>query len=110
MHLFGNAPICASTVLECSCCRIHRNVAAPKIHYTEGTLFCSVHEEGSNEKEMFIARKWQTDCQNTAIHYKMMGICRVRTKIFTISAGSFKIIDNRNNSREKKKKISLQIN
>jgi hypothetical protein len=63
--------------------------------------------ELSNEKEMFIARKWQTDCQNTAIHYKMMGICRARTKIFTISAGRFKIIDNRYNSREKKKKISL---
>ncbi len=24
VHLFGNAPMCASTVLECSCCRIHR--------------------------------------------------------------------------------------
>ncbi len=31
VHLFGNAPICASTVLECSCCRIHRSVAAPNI-------------------------------------------------------------------------------
>ncbi len=31
MYLFGNAPICASTVLECSCCRIHRNVAAPSV-------------------------------------------------------------------------------
>ncbi len=30
VHLFQNAPICASTVLECSCCRIHRYVAAPK--------------------------------------------------------------------------------
>jgi hypothetical protein len=29
VHLFGNAHICASTVLEYSCCRIHRNVAAP---------------------------------------------------------------------------------
>ncbi len=29
VHLFGNAPICASSVLECSCCRIHRYVAAP---------------------------------------------------------------------------------
>jgi hypothetical protein len=29
VHLFGNAPICAITVLECSCCRIHRYVAAP---------------------------------------------------------------------------------
>ncbi len=26
MHLFGNALICASTVLECICCRIHRYV------------------------------------------------------------------------------------
>jgi hypothetical protein len=25
----GNAPICASTVLECGCCRIHRYVTAP---------------------------------------------------------------------------------
>jgi hypothetical protein len=66
--------------------------------------------ELSNEKEMFIARKWQTDCQNTAIHYKMMGICRVRTKIFTISAGSFKILDNRNNSRKKRKNIAYRLN
>ncbi len=29
VYLFGNAPICASTVLECSCCRTHRYVAAP---------------------------------------------------------------------------------
>ncbi len=29
VHLFGNTLICASTVLECSCCRIHRYVAAP---------------------------------------------------------------------------------
>ncbi len=27
--LLGNAPICPSTVLECSCCKIHRYVAAP---------------------------------------------------------------------------------
>jgi hypothetical protein len=26
VNLFGNAPICASTVLECSFCRIHRYV------------------------------------------------------------------------------------
>jgi hypothetical protein len=30
--LFGNAPICASTVLECSLSRIHRYVAAPSFH------------------------------------------------------------------------------
>ncbi len=29
VHLFLNALKCASTVLECSCCRIHRYVAAP---------------------------------------------------------------------------------
>jgi hypothetical protein len=29
VNLFGNAPICASTVLECNCCRIHRYIAAP---------------------------------------------------------------------------------
>ncbi len=29
IHLFGNAPICASTVLEYSCCKIHCYVAAP---------------------------------------------------------------------------------
>ncbi len=29
MHLFWNALKCASTVLECSCCRIHRYVAVP---------------------------------------------------------------------------------
>ncbi len=29
MLLLGNALICASTVLECSCCSIHRYVAAP---------------------------------------------------------------------------------
>jgi hypothetical protein len=29
VHFFGNAPIYASTVLECSCCKIHRYVAAP---------------------------------------------------------------------------------
>jgi hypothetical protein len=32
VHLFGSAPICASTVSECSCCRIHGNVAAPQWH------------------------------------------------------------------------------
>jgi hypothetical protein len=31
-HLFGNAPICASTVLECSCSRIHRYEAAQYLH------------------------------------------------------------------------------
>ncbi len=31
LHLFGNALICASTVLECSCCRIPRYVAAPHL-------------------------------------------------------------------------------
>jgi hypothetical protein len=31
---FGNEPICASTVLECSCCRIHRYVAAPRQRQT----------------------------------------------------------------------------
>jgi hypothetical protein len=33
--LLGNTPItvCSSTVLECSCCRIHRYVAAPTIQY-----------------------------------------------------------------------------
>jgi hypothetical protein len=29
VHLLGNAPICSSTVLECSCCRILRYVAGP---------------------------------------------------------------------------------
>jgi hypothetical protein len=29
VHLLGNAPLCATTVLECSCSRIHRYVAAP---------------------------------------------------------------------------------
>ncbi len=29
VHLFGNAPVFASIVLECSCRRIHRYVAAP---------------------------------------------------------------------------------
>ncbi len=32
VHLFENALICGSTVLECSCCRIHRYVAAPFKH------------------------------------------------------------------------------
>ncbi len=32
MHLFGKSPIYASTVLECSCCKIHRYVAAPLYH------------------------------------------------------------------------------
>jgi hypothetical protein len=32
VHLFGNAPICASTVFECSYCRIHRCVTAPLLH------------------------------------------------------------------------------
>ncbi len=31
VYLFGNAGIGASTVLACSCCRIHRYVAAPLI-------------------------------------------------------------------------------
>ncbi len=30
LYLFGNALICASTMLKCSCCRIHRYVAAQK--------------------------------------------------------------------------------
>jgi hypothetical protein len=32
VYLFGNARICASTVLERSCCRIHSYVAAPQKH------------------------------------------------------------------------------
>ncbi len=39
--VFGNAPICASAVLECSCCRIHRNVAAPTnsgVEYTRPVI------------------------------------------------------------------------
>ncbi len=32
VHSFRNALICASTVLECICYRIHRYVAAPSIH------------------------------------------------------------------------------
>ncbi len=37
MHLFGNALICAcaSTVLECSCCRIPPYVAAPQMSVQE---------------------------------------------------------------------------
>ncbi len=35
VRVFGNAPICASTVLECSCCRIDRNVAAPTFTYPD---------------------------------------------------------------------------
>ncbi len=31
VHLFGNAPICVSTVLECSCSRIQNNWFTPKI-------------------------------------------------------------------------------
>jgi len=33
-RLFWNALKCASTVLECSCCKIHRYVAAPIYHLT----------------------------------------------------------------------------
>ncbi len=32
MHLFGKSPIYASTVLESSCCKIHRYIAAPLYH------------------------------------------------------------------------------
>ncbi len=32
MHLFWNPPFCASTVLWCRRCRIHRYVAAPRTH------------------------------------------------------------------------------
>jgi hypothetical protein len=35
-HLFGNAPICVSSILECNCCRIYRYVAAPKVRLCEG--------------------------------------------------------------------------
>jgi hypothetical protein len=38
VHLFGNAPICASIVLECSCGKIHRYVAAPCKHSHEESL------------------------------------------------------------------------
>ncbi len=34
VHLLGNAPICASIVLECSCCRIHLYVAAPPSRFS----------------------------------------------------------------------------
>ncbi len=43
MPLFGNAPKCASTVLECSCCSIHRFVAAPSSQYF---LICNDAEKG----------------------------------------------------------------
>ena len=35
VRLFWNTLKCASTVLECSCCRIHRYVAAPQVHMTK---------------------------------------------------------------------------
>ncbi len=38
-HLFGNAPICVSTILECNCCRIYRYVAAPKVRLWWGCHF-----------------------------------------------------------------------
>ncbi len=38
VHLFGNAPICASIVLECSCCKIHCYVAAPCKDFHEESL------------------------------------------------------------------------
>jgi hypothetical protein len=47
VHLFINAPICASTVLECSCCRIHRYVAAPKPIVLYGPHTCiSIYGNG----------------------------------------------------------------
>ncbi len=45
MHLFRNALICASTVLECSCCRIHRYVAAPSNHKNTTGLKDTEQEE-----------------------------------------------------------------
>ncbi len=39
VHLFGNVP---STVLECSCCRIHRYVATPQHEH-------EVHKEGLSD-------------------------------------------------------------
>jgi hypothetical protein len=42
VHLFGTAPICASTVSEYSCCRIHRYVAAP--FYSTLVSFQAYHQ------------------------------------------------------------------
>ncbi len=47
MHLFGNAPICASTVLECSSCRIHRNVAAARGHRGRDEVHCNFLRDGN---------------------------------------------------------------
>ncbi len=62
MHLFGNTPIYASTVLDCSCFIIHRYLAAPKMSTTEhpiGVCFClktglflNKEEEEDGEEEM----------------------------------------------------------
>jgi hypothetical protein len=40
VHLFGNPPIGASTVLGCSCIIINRYVAAPKMSTTEHPIWC----------------------------------------------------------------------
>jgi hypothetical protein len=47
MHFFGNAPICATPVLECGCCKIYRYVAAltvQKAHINFLSLYYIVHE------------------------------------------------------------------
>jgi hypothetical protein len=47
VHLLRNALICASTVLECNCCRIHRYVAAPNNH--KNTTGLKKHTEQEEE-------------------------------------------------------------
>jgi hypothetical protein len=42
VHLLGNAPMYASTVLECSCCRIHHYVAAP-VQEVQGAVLGEFH-------------------------------------------------------------------
>ncbi len=43
----GNAPICASTVLECSCCRIHCFVAAPSVPGAQSALSVRLNQSSS---------------------------------------------------------------
>jgi hypothetical protein len=48
VYFFGNAPICASTVLECSCCRIHLYVTAPvQLVYEIKSIVSCVYEQDS---------------------------------------------------------------
>jgi hypothetical protein len=59
VHLLRNALICASTVLECSCCRIRRYVAAPQ-KLLDNKIFPNYTVLSTFQHKKTLTGTWQT--------------------------------------------------